>query len=57
MIHKGCGGTIREDYTKTYEYEGVPVPAYFCTKCGVEVTGDAMIEGLDEGTVDEGDVA
>lgn len=50
MTHLGCGGEIQEDWSKTYEYEGVKVPSYRCTKCHEEILGDAqiMLEGFDD---------
>jgi hypothetical protein len=58
MIHKGCGGMIREDETRGYKYcsthggecEGPDCPheafypALICIKCGQEIGGDAEID-------------
>ena len=51
MIHKGCGGSVKEDPAKPpYEYEGSVVPAYSCKQCGKEILGDAevLVEGYDD---------
>jgi len=56
MLHRGCGGVIKEDRTlPPYYYDpnnpdndvrGNPnfaIPAYWCAKCGTEIIGDAQI--------------
>ena len=56
MLHRGCDGVIREDPTlPPYYYDpnnsdndvsGDPnfaIPAYTCSKCGTEITGDSQI--------------
>jgi len=47
--HKGCGGEIIEDYSKTYDYdseqgEETQIPAYRCGVCGEEIYGDMQVE-------------
>lgn len=57
LIHKNCGGEVREDLkTKPYYYDsnnpdkdvtGNPdymIPAYRCTKCHKEILGDSELE-------------
>ena len=50
MTHVGCGGEVKEDWSKTYAYEGCAVPAFRCVKCGNEILGDKEIHlpGFDE---------
>jgi hypothetical protein len=57
LAHKGCGGEVYLDPSKTYDYEvedekGKPyttqVPAHRCRKCKQEITGDIEIEEVED---------
>jgi hypothetical protein len=50
MIHKDCGGEIKEEWSWTYEYEDETIPAYVCKKCCKEIISDieVEIEGWDD---------
>ena len=60
MLHRNCGGEIKEDYSLPPYYnpnnpdedvEGnliYAIPAIVCMKCGIEILGDASIELGDE---------
>lgn len=56
LVHKHCGGSVKEDWDDPYRFEGddadafgKTVPRYVCDKCGKEILGDAeiTIEGTD----------
>lgn len=54
LIHKGCGGQVREDPLRAvYEYNAAELfepprmekhPAMVCVQCGAEILGDAELE-------------
>lgn len=53
MYHTGCGGgKIVEEYgPRAYHFTGddaeqfgAVVPAYICSRCGVEILGDAQVD-------------
>lgn len=51
ILHKGCGGTVEEDWSVTYEYDSnedgrkpESFPSYVCQKCKKEILGDAEAE-------------
>jgi hypothetical protein len=60
LIHRGCGGTVIEDWSSPYCFEGddakafgEKVPRYICRKCGKEMLGDSevqIIEGINSST-------
>ena len=62
LTHKDCGGLVLEDRfmePTPYEHDDGRtewVFDYRCFKCGSLIEGDADIEGLDEGSSDEGQV-
>jgi len=50
--HKDCGGIIREHLNHSYPYtfdDGYKcyIPALYCERCEVEVTGDTLIEEIE----------
>lgn len=53
MIHRGCGGLIVEDWSKTYPYttdNGLTFhqPSYRCRLCATEIVGDPEIEEFED---------
>lgn len=47
LRHMNCGGELYFDWTTTYEYDGVPVPALRCTVCKKEALGDADVADIE----------
>ena len=57
LVHRGCGGEVKPDYSKVYAYttEGGRIlpgePAQRCTKCCREILGDPELDIVIDGEV------